>query len=332
MSEGDNPVIKVPRDQGQKILKELKNSGRLDSRRAIKTEADKLIFPVKANGDYSDDDPKFREENVKPYLRIKERLDLPDAEKEDLPENWEKIGNVLLIKLPERLKEHKERIAEVYAEVLQAKTVMLQGKIKGIKREPEVEKIYGEETETVHLENGIRYKLDTSQLMFSSGNIDERIRMAEAVEKDDVVVDMFAGIGYFSLPMAVHGEPDEVFSLEINPTAYHYLKENIRLNSVEGTVQASQRDNRDFSYTGAERVVMGYLHQTWKYLDKAVEFLDGEGIIHYHTRSLDSKYPEDVKEELKANLDVPYQITDIRQIKSYAPHVFHVVVDLEIVE
>jgi len=330
MNEKDHPIIKVPKRKGQKTLRKLKEEDNLDPDRMIRSEGDLLIFPVKEDGDLSDEEPEFREERIKPYERILKRLDLPNSKKDKLPENWEMIGDVLLIKLPEGLFEHKDQIGKVYADVLNAKTVLLQGMIKGKKREPEVEKIYGEDTETIHLENRIRYKLDTSQIMFSSGNIDERIRMSEAVEKDETVVDMFAGIGYFSLPMAVHGEPEKVYSLEINPTAFRYLKENVKLNKVADTVEPRHLDNRNFTFSNADRVVMGYLHETWSYLDKALEFLDGSGFIHYHTRSVDSRYPEDVKEELDHNLETEFKILDIRRIKSYAPHVFHVVADIEL--
>jgi len=325
-------VLKVSKENGEKILQKLKDQGYLDPHRSIREEGDELIFPVKEEGNTSETDPEFREEKMSPYQRIKDKIDLPEFKVNLLPDNWEMIGDVLLIKLPDELLEHKENIAEVYSKVLNAKTVMLQGSIEGMEREPIVEKIYGDETETVHIENGVKFKIDTSFLMFSSGNIDERIRMAEEIEEGEVVVDMFAGIGYFSLPMALHGDPKKVYSLEINPTAFRYLEQNISLNGVEDIVEAWHGDNRDFSFVGADRVVMGYLHQTQKYLGKALEFLDGSGVIHYHTRTLDRRYPEDVKEELKENISENFEITNIKKIKSYAPHVFHVVVDLEVYE
>jgi len=330
MSREGHPVLKVSKEKGEQTLQKLKEQGKLDPRRSIRREGDELIFPVKEDGNCFEIDPKFREEKVSPYQRIKDRIDLPGFEVNLLPDNWEMIGDILLIKLPDELLEHKEKVAEVYSNILNAKTVMLQGSIEGKEREPVVEKIYGDETETVHIENGVKFKIDTSKLMFSSGNIDERIRMAEEVEEGEVVVDMFAGIGYFSLPMAVHGDPEKVYSLEINPTAFRYLEHNISLNEVEDVVEAWHGDNRDFSFVGADRVVMGYLNDTWKFLGKAVEFLDGEGIIHYHTNCSDSSYPEQVEKELENNIDLNFEIIKIKKIKSYAPHVFHVVVDLEV--
>ncbi len=331
MDRKERPVLRVPKREGQEHLKRLKEENRLDPERKISEEGDDLLIPVTEGGNEERCDLEKRiPSNKPPFHQIKQKLDLPDEEKEKLPDRWEMIGEVLLIKLPKELQYRKERIAEVYAEKLGAKTVMLQGSIEGRVREPIVEKIYGEETETVHVENDVLYKLDTAELMFSSGNIDERIRITEKVKRNEVIVDMFAGIGYFSLPMAVHGDPKKIHALEINPKAFRYLQENIELNDVQDTVEPELTDNRDFSFTGADRVMMGYLDETWKYLDKAVGFLGEEGTIHYHTTCKDSEYPEQVENELKENIEEDFSIRDLREIKSYAPHVFHVVATVRI--
>ncbi|MBS3816658.1 MAG: class I SAM-dependent methyltransferase family protein [Candidatus Thermoplasmatota archaeon] len=332
MTEERRPVLRVPKEKGQRALERVKSNDNLDPSRRIREEENDILIPVKEGGNDWRSDLESREKRSEknPYEKVKERLEHLDEKKEKLPDRWEMIGEVLLIELPQELLKEKERIGEAYAEVLGAKTVLLQGDIKGERREPEVEKIYGDETETIHVENEVMYKIDTSKLMFSSGNIDERIRMAHLGKEGETVVDMFAGIGYFTLPISVHNDPKKVYSLEINPTAYDYLKENIGLNGVEDKVEAWHGDNRDFSFTGADRVIMGYLHDTWKFLDKAVEFLDGTGMIHYHTTCKDSDLPRDVKRELEENIQRDFEILKIKNIKSYAPHVFHVVADVKV--
>lgn len=52
-------------------------------------------------------------------------------------------------------------------------------------------------------QHGIKYSLDVTRCMFSSGNVTERARMGRQACQDQVVVDLFAGIGYFTLPMLV---------------------------------------------------------------------------------------------------------------------------------
>ncbi len=332
MDKQRKQAVIVPKEMGQERIEELKSKNLLDPDRRIRQEGDQLIIPVIKKGNSIDTSPELRPKRSTPFQKIKKGIELSKEKKKILPRRWEKIGDVLLIKLPEKLNPHKDEIAKVYANVLNTKTVLLQGNILGKKREPEVEKIYGESTETVHIENGVKFKLDTQQLMFSSGNIDERIRMSKSVKKGETVIDMFAGIGYFTLPMGVHGDPRKIYALEINPTAFSYLKENIALNGIEGTVEPRLGDNRDFSFQGADRIIMGYLHETYKYIPKALGFLNGSGIIHYHTICKDSGYPGEVKKELEKSINIGFQIIEMHNIKSYAPHMFHVVADVEILK
>ncbi len=112
------------------------------------------------------------------------------------------------------------------------------------------------DTETIHTEHGTRYGLDPAAVMFSPGNQAERARMGEIVEADERVFDMFAGIGYFTLPMARAGA--RVTATELNPTAFRYL-ENAMLNDVPDRVDAYMTDCRDLAErVEADRVVMGY--------------------------------------------------------------------------
>lgn len=207
--------------------------------------------------------------------------------------------------------------------------------IEGRLREPKVEVLWGSETETVHKENGVKFKLDCAHLMFSSGNVDERIRMATISNSNEVVVDMFAGIGFFSIPMAVHSKPQKIYALELNPTAHHYLSENVQLNDVEDLVEPVLGDNRIFKKEGiADRIIMGYLDDTHKYLKKALELLKPEGgIIHYHEKCpnelLEIRPIERVKNEMDKH-GWNMNLLNFKTVKSYAPGVSHVVLDVNV--
>lgn len=268
-----------------------------------------------------------------PFENISESIIIPHHLKVFLPRKWELLGDVLLLKLPDELEPLKEEIARVYAEELSAKSVLRDLGIMGNFREPEIELLWGKETETVHKENGVKFKLDCARLMFSSGNIDERIRMATASSEDEVVVDMFAGIGFFSIPMAVHSKPKKVYALEVNPVAHQYLCENIRLNDVKNTVTPFLGDNRDFEGEGiADRIVMGFLDDTHHYLSKAINILKEEGgVIHYHEKCpnelLDIRPIDRVKVEVEKK-GLTMDLLNKKIVKSYAPGVSHVVLDV----
>lgn len=272
-------------------------------------------------------------EKIKKSLKNNISLELTNF----LPEKWEKIGDVLIVKLDEKLKSYGEEIGKTYAEVLHCKTVLNDvGGISGIYREPNVEILYGSEnTEVVHKENGVRYKLDVAKIMFSSGNMDERLRMANISNKNETVVDLFAGIGYFTLPMAVHSKPRKIFSCEINPVAYKYLCKNIVLNHVTSIVNPLFGDNRSIAPKNvAERVVMGYFEDTEKFLPTAFDCLKNcTGIIHFHNVCSDELFPETPLKIVEKTADKykrNVEFLTYRVIKSYAPGVSHIVLDIQV--
>lgn len=274
--------------------------------------------------------------SLTPFEDIKKAIELPQAKLKYLPQKWELIGDVLVLKLHDELQGYEELIGERYSEVLRAKTVLRDdGHIKGRFREPSMHLIYGKDTETVHIENKVRFKLDVARLMFSSGNIDERVRMARVATGDDVIVDMFAGIGYFTIPLAVHAHPKRVIAYELNPLAYRYLKANIELNRVEHVVEPHLSDNTTAVEHVADRVLMGYLHKTYEYLPKALRILKGKGVLHYHENCPNALLPDLPLERIKAIAEkLGYSITlmNYKVIKSFAPGVSHVVLDVRVVE
>lgn len=211
------------------------------------------------------------------------------------------------------------------------------GRINGLKREPQVETIIGEGTETIHRENKCFFKLDVSRIMWSKGNTTERKRMSQIAEEGETVVDMFAGIGYFSVPMAVHSKPSKIYSIEINPVSHAYLCENLKLNKVEDFVEPILGNCRVVAPRGvADRVIMGYIGNTNEYLDVAMDILnDDGGVVHYHESVPDKiKFVRPVdrmKEAAHAAGKDMVEIIEKRIIKPYSPGVYHVVVDAKIV-
>ena len=272
-------------------------------------------------------------EKIKKSLKNNISLELTNF----LPEKWEKMGDIVIVKLDEKLKSYGEEIGKTYAEVLHCKTFLNDvGGISGIYREPNVEILYGSEnTEVVHKENGVRYKLDVTKIMFSSGNMDERLRMANISNKNETVVDLFAGIGYFTLPMAVCSKPKKIFSCEINPVAYNYLCKNIVLNHVTSIVNPLFGDNRIIAPKNvAERVVMGYFDDTGKFLPTAFDCLKNcTGIIHFHNVCSDELFPEKPLKMVEKTAKKYKRIVELltyRIIKSYAPGVSHIVLDIQV--
>lgn len=246
-----------------------------------------------------------------------------------MPLNYQKVGDIVLVK-----KDLCPKEIEYIINKTKCKTIVKYKNIAGDLRKPVVNIIYGSKTETLHKEHGCLFKLDISKVMWSMGNIEERKRMAHISNSNEVVVDMFAGIGYFSIPMAKYSNPKKIYALEINPDSYYYLCENIRLNKLNN-IKPIMGDNRSINLENvANRVIMGYILKTRFFLNVAFKFLSREGgILHYHdTLHENAIYPEAIDLIKKYAEKHGYTLAsyDIHKIKKYAPGVWHIVVDAKI--
>lgn len=145
-------------------------------------------------------------------------------------------------------------------------------------------------TETIHKEWCL-FKLEISKIMWSKGNTTEKMRIANLVQNNEVILDMLVGIGYFSIPIACHANPKNIF-IEINPESFHYLNENININKLNEKSNKKVGHDLMKSILGdskiiapkinADRILMGYVKTTHKFLDSAIKTLNKEGIFHYY--------------------------------------------------
>lgn len=242
---------------------------------------------------------------------------------------WKKIGNILI--LDNKFTVQSDKQLKELSDKHKVKTVMKVDHIHGTKREPVIKLLYGEDTETINKENGCLFKLDLKKVMWSKGNNNERIRIAKLVEDNETIIDMFAGIGYFSIPIGVHSNAKQVYSIEINPNSFHYLKENIKLNKINNIIPLLG-DCMDITPEyGADRIIMGYVKTTHHYLKTAIDSLNKGGVIHYHEtvpeKLMDTRPINRIKEVAG---DRSVEFLKLNKIKKYSPGVFHVVCDARI--
>lgn len=268
------------------------------------------------------------------YLRAALRDLLTFEELELLPAGFDRIGHVAILSLPPRLMHKSAEVGQALLRLKGVRTVALKGEVTGRYRRPQLKIIAGERlTETIHREHGCTFKLDISKVMFSVGNLYERGRIAKLVRPGETVVDLFAGVGQFSIPVARHAKPRKVYAIELNPIAYGYLCENIRLNRVGGVVKPLLGDCGKVAPRGvADRVIMGILHVTHEYLPLAIQVLKPSGgVIHYH-ESVPSRlrFERPVERILAAAGGRKVEVLNKRLVKRYAPGVDHVVIDAKI--
>jgi tRNA wybutosine-synthesizing protein 2 len=274
-----------------------------------------------------------------PADRVRARLEksLPAALLDDVPRTYVRLGDILVLDIPASLREHEHDVAGTWADELRMRSVIArEGHITGELRLPTMRHVWGDtNTETIHTENGIRYRFDPVKVMFSPGNLPERQRVAGLQVEGEVVVDLFAGIGYFTLPLAVHGRPARIIAIEKNPISYHYLEENVELNDVASIVEPRFGDNRDVAPIGqADRVLMGYLPDPTEFLPLALTCLKKTGgSIHYHTVVDLPLFPRTAFEKLQGllqALDWTATLKESVTVKSYGPGEVHGVLDVEV--
>lgn len=343
-------AVKVKKETAEKVKKTLFNFQVINKDYKIAEKANFVYFPLKRKPDayelrilnqynlkliYTS---KFFERNKypTPFENIMSKIALPMRLVRLLPTKWELLGDVLVLKIHSKLTKFEKKLAKVYANELGANTVVKDvGGISGEFRVPAVKLIYGKRTETIHKESGIKFKFDVAKIMFSSGNIHERQRMAKISSSREVVVDMFAGIGYFSIPMAIYSKPSRIYACEINPVAFRYLCENIRLNKVEDILTPLFGDNRKIAPENiADRILMGYIGSTYTYLSKAIKILKPEGgVIHFHETCPEELLPDRPFEKVRRTVEKfnrKAKLLSFVNIKSYAPGISHVVLDIKI--
>jgi tRNA wybutosine-synthesizing protein 2 len=275
-----------------------------------------------------------------PAERVRARLRALAGEEvaRALPGGYQRLGRVLLVRLPAELAPYGPFLGEAWRRELGVTTVLARaGPIDGELREPRVVRLSDGPTETTVVEHGTRWSLDAARLMFAAGNRVERQRFAGLVRPAERVADLFAGIGYFTVPAARANPTASFVAVEKNPVAYAYLERNVRENGVAGSVRTVLGDNRRAALAARafDRVVLGYLPSSVPYLDRAVELLAPQGgSLHAHlvadARDAVPRAEAAVRAELERGGAVVLGPPRGREVKPYGPGRAHVVVDVAV--
>lgn len=223
-------------------------------------------------------------------MRLKDRLrdEFSEEELQHVRNSFDIVGNIAIIKVPKEIEHRKQRIADAVMEQHnRVKTVLRKVEQRsGTYRTAEYEVLKGGSTETVHTEHGCRFKLDPTQVYFSERLGRERQRVVEQADAGETVIDMFAGIGPFTIMLARNAGVDAVHAFEANPDAVAYLRENVRLNGVSDTVQvyagdvAEELPGHDIT---ADRIIMNLPKESDQFIDTALAHATPGATVHYYT-------------------------------------------------
>jgi tRNA (guanine37-N1)-methyltransferase len=283
---------------------------------------------------------------MKTRKRIREKLsnDLSLKELDQIYNSFDIIGNIAIIKLQSGNDANAEAVANKIMSIHKGvKSVFLQtSPIFGNFRVRSLKLVAGENrTITTYKESGCMFKVDVEKCYFSPRLLFERSRIAGLVKSDEIVVNMFAGVGCFSIIIAKTVGQSKVFSIDVNPVAFQFMEENIRINRVFGKVVPLLGDSKEIIKESlqnkADRVLMPLPEKALEYLPYALCSLKEQGgWIHYYDfqHAVGNENPVEktcvkVAERLHS-LSVDYTFAFSRVVRRSGPNWYQTVLDIHI--
>ena len=327
-------AVKVPKKEAEKTRRKLLELGVLAKGYSVKREGDLVLFPVTGPLDgFELVEAEFEKLKKRPHS-YREVVDVPEEVKPLLPSSFDIIGDIAIIELPDELKPYGKAIGEAILKVHRhIKAVFAKGsKVEGEYRVRELVHLAGKNrTETIHRENGIRLKLDVAKVYFSPRLATERMRIFERTRPGEVIFDMFAGVGPYSILLARKAKL--VFAVDINPWAVRYLEENVRLNKTNNVVPILGDVRKVAGKIKADRVIMNLPKFADKFLREAMLSVKPGGVIHYYGFGPEEDLFSEHEEKIKAvarELGLTVEFIDRRKVRPYAPRQFNIAIDFKV--
>jgi len=186
-------------------------------------------------------------------------------------------------------------------------------------------------TEVVHQEYGMKFRLDPQTVYFSPREAAERQHIAKMVKPKERVLVMFAGCGPFAIAIARAQPTAKVEAIEINPAAVKYMHENIKLNGVGLRVNSHLGDAHDSAKLGRfDRIIMPLPELAWKFLPAAFRACRKGGTIHLYGISGDEKFIDLVHKvhEAARHEGIKIRIAGSEKVLPFAPRTWKVRLDI----
>ncbi len=214
----------------------------------------------------------------------KKKLTQEDIKK--IPKSFDVVGNILIFTdFPKELKSKEKLVGNYLLEkfkniiTVAKKTKNYSGKLRTAK----LKIIAGEKNkETIHVESGIKLKVNPEKVYFSPRSGTERLRIAKLVKKGEDILVMFSGIAPFPLVISKHSKANEIYAIELNKQGHKYAKENIKLNKINNIIAIQGDVKKIIPYKKFDRIVMPLPKNAEKYLDLALKHLKPTGTIHLY--------------------------------------------------
>jgi tRNA (guanine37-N1)-methyltransferase len=348
--------VKVPKKHGEKAIALTKTLRVLDKTLTIQRNEHSLYIPLYREL-LETELSKFKEQIPESELEARvfiEKKQAPETFLQALkcklpanmllrvPKSFDIIGDIVVIDIPHELELYRALIGDAILKTHKnVQTVLAkEGDISGTYRVRNYSFIAGKnKTQTIHKEFGCQYHVDIAKAYFSPRLSCEHKRVASLVQSDDVVVDLFAGVGPFSVLIGKEKPNAKVYAVDVNPEAVELLKNNVRVNGVDTRVFPILGDARKIAQNElkgvADRIIMNLPETAIEYVDVACKVINKEGgVAHFYgfIRSPDSinNLKEQFTELVEKNGRKVKKIIYAKGVRETAPFESQVVLDVKI--
>ena len=252
------------------------------------------------------------------------------------------IGSIVILKIPDALKLKKQIIGKTILQTIKpAKSVFAQtSAVQGDYRIRSLEFIAGEyNTITEYREHGCRFQVDIQNTYFSPRLSTERLRIAKLISENEVIANMFAGVGTFSIIIAKINKTCKIYSIDSNPFAHEISIINTKLNRVQDRVMPICGNAKDIIHDKIQgqcnRVLMPLPERSGEFVDSAVSALkDGTGIVHFFAH-IKANAKNLARENAELNIETAFnkhkhETVHTRVVREVGPRLYQTVSDVYI--
>jgi tRNA (guanine37-N1)-methyltransferase len=260
-------------------------------------------------------------------------------ESEELISSFDQIGDIIIVRIPDSLLSKKKLIGETLLKAVKiSKSVFYQASpVEGDFRTRNLEILAGEDkTETEYKEFGCKFTVDVKNAFFSPRLSTERERIANLVQDGETIVNMFAGVGMFSV-MIAKKKKCIVYSIDINPVAVKLCEKNITSNKLIGSIISINGDASQIIQEQLEnisdRTLMLLPERSDEFLKSAIQATKNGGVIHYYSHIHADKKSEAGKlseEHYMQITPVKSEILGSKIVRAVGPRYYQTVVDVKI--
>jgi len=350
------PCLKVSKTCGERAIVLVRRIGFLNREFKVEREQDYLYIPLIREPQKADINelkanlPQFevlqREflERVERPLKLVDLLDdkLPPHLLASVPHAIDFVGDIAVVEIPPELEDYKTIVGKAILTTHKRLSTVLakSSAVGGEYRVREFETIAGvKKTKTVHIEHGCVFHVDLAKAYFSPRLSYEHNRVASLVDEDETVLDMFAGVGPFSILIAKKHKKVHIYAVDKNPDAIQLLKKNIIVNRVGAKITPILGEAKQIVAEklkgSSDRVIMNLPERAIEYVDAACEAIKPEGgIIHFYEFTSAPEPLETAKirlvEAVKQTNRELDEILHSRIVRGTAPFTWQVVVDARI--